>query len=192
MRRLYYLGEDLDVTQALSERLHQAGISDWNFHVLAREQTGLYSHHIHSALAHHHKDIIRVGEIGALYGALAGFAVAACVKLFASWYWLSEWIDVALIVLLCLLIGGLNGVRLGMHRDNHRLRSFLDDIDAGRHLIMVDVRKQDRARIREMMNMEFPQVIYRGNESTFIRPFRTEERVFPQPVDSLFSEPPRR
>lgn len=43
MRRLYYLAGDIDTTRAISERLHMEGISDWNFHVLARDPSGLYS-----------------------------------------------------------------------------------------------------------------------------------------------------
>lgn len=182
MRRLYYLTVDLDTTRAISDRLHKEGISDWNFHVLARDSSGLYSHHIHSALPHHHKDLIRTGEIGAVYGAAAGFALATCGLLLGNWAWLSGWFDVALFTLCGALLGALNGIRLGMKRDSHRLESFHRDIEVGKYLIMVDVRKEDKAKIRELMNMEFSQVAYRGNESTFVRPFKSNERVYPRSV----------
>jgi len=184
VRRLYYLTDDLNVTRAISDRLHEVGISDWNFHVLARENSGLYTHHIHSALAHHYKDIIRIGEVGALYGGASAFVLSSCGLYFSSWFWLNDWVDVLLISFVGLLVGALGGVRLGLNRENHRLKSFHDDIEAGYNLIMVDVRKEDRPRIRELMNMEFANVSYRGNDSTFVRPFKSGERIFPQSVDA--------
>ncbi len=180
MRRLYYLAEDLETTESISARLHAAGITDWNFHVLAKDATGLYTHHIHSALAHHQKDIIRTGEIGAIYGGLGGLAVAAGVFALGLFAWLSSWVDVLIWGLVGALFGGMMGIRRGSKRDHFRLEAFHDDIERGAYLIMVDVRKEDKARIRELMNMEFADVAYRGNESTFVRPFKTSTRVYPQ------------
>ena len=79
-------------------------------------------------------------------------------------------------------MGGVWGLRLGLKREHHRLSSFNDDIDAGQYLIRVDVRKEDKAKIRELMNMEFADANYRGNDSTFVRPFKSSDRVFPNAV----------
>lgn len=178
MRRLYYLAGDLHTTRAVSVRLHAEGITDWNFHVLARDPDGLYSHHIHSALPHHHKDLIRSGELGVLCGGLVGLITAALFFLLIAPSWLAGWFDVGLFTVLGALLGGLVGVRLGLKRDNHRLASFHDDIERGSYLIMVDVRKEDKAQIRELMNMEFSSVAYRGNDSTLVRPFKSD-RIYP-------------
>lgn len=185
MRRLYYLAEDLNTTEAVSARLHAEGISDWNFHVLAKDASGLYTHQIHSALAHHQKDIIRTGELGAIYGGVLFAGVAALLLIAGLFDWLSSWIDVVLWGVLGVLLGGLAGVRRGAKKDHFRLAAFHDDIERGCYLIMVDVRKEDKARIRELMNMEFARVAYHGNESTIIRPFKTDERVLPQGSRSL-------
>jgi hypothetical protein len=182
MRRLYYLADDLDTTRTISDRLHADGISDWNFHVLARDEGGLYTHHIHSALPHHHKDLIRSGEIGALYGAGAVFVCALIAALVTQWAWLSTWIDLLMVTLIGGAVGGLVGIRVGLSRDNLRLASFHSQIEVGKFLIMVDVHKRDKPIIRELMNMEFPQVEYHGNESTFVRPFKADERVIPKAV----------
>jgi hypothetical protein len=181
MRRLYYLAQDIDTTDAISVRLHAEGISDWNFHVLAKDPSGLYSHHIHSALPHHDKDVIRIGEIGGLYGFFASLLGSLLVLFAGDFSWMSGWFDVLTMVVIGVLLGGLLGVRKGMRSENHRLATFHDDIEAGKHLIMVDVRKEDKPNIRELMNMEFRQVKYGGNESTFVRPFKESERINPQP-----------
>ncbi len=180
MRRLYYLAADLNTTQAISARLHAEGITDWNFHVLAKDPSGLYTHHIQSALAHHQKDIIRTGEVGAIYGALTALPVAALLMASQWLSWLSSWVDVGLWVLVGALFGGLTGISRGAKKEHFRLAAFHDEIEQGRYLIMVDVRKEDKPRIRELMNMEFAAVDYRGNESTFVRPFKTGGRIYPQ------------
>jgi hypothetical protein len=150
---------------------------DWNFHVLSRGDDGLFTHHIHSALPHDHKDLIRTGEIGALYGGVLLFLVALlCVAL----AWLTTWLDVVMVSLIGTAISGLVGIRVGLSRDNVRLETFHADIDAGKFLILVDVRKKDKPKIRELLNMEFSGVAYHGNESTFVRPFKACERVIPR------------
>ena len=185
MRRLYYLANDIETTDAISKRLHKEGVTDWNFHVLAKDPQGLYTHQIHSALPHHHKDLIRTGEIGALYGAAVSGLLAVLIWQYGSWAWLATWIDVLMLTCIGLLVGGLAGIRVGFQRDSTRLQSFDADIEAGRFLIMVDVQIEDKPVIRELMNMEFPQVAYRGNESTFVRPFKSPDLVLPRDVDQI-------
>ena len=182
MRRLYYLADSLETTRAISERLHQEGISDWNFHVLAKNPSGLYTHHIQSALPHHHKDFIRTGETHAVYGAVIAFIASSLGLVLNVWSQLTSWFDVGLFVIIGTLIGAIDGIRVGMTRSNHRLASFEADIEVGQFLIMVDVRKQDKAKIRELMNMEHGNVAYRGNDSTFVRPFKSNDRIFPHAI----------
>jgi hypothetical protein len=43
MKRLYYLTDNIEAAEQLSERLHKDGIIDWNFHVLGREKLLLLS-----------------------------------------------------------------------------------------------------------------------------------------------------
>ena len=76
MRRLYYIADHLETTRAISETLHEEGVTDWNFHVVAKNESGLYQHHIHSATPIHQLDIIHTGERWAIAG--------ACVGLFAG------------------------------------------------------------------------------------------------------------
>ena len=168
----------------ISVRLYAEGISDWNFHVLAKDPSGLYSHHIHSALSHHHKDVIRTGEIGGLYEFFVSLLGSLLALFGGDFYWMSSWFDVLTMVVIRYLLRGLLGVRRGMRSENHRLTTFRDDIEAGKYSIMVDVQKEDKPKIRELMNMEFRQVKYGGNESTFVRPFKESERINPQPVQT--------
>jgi hypothetical protein len=180
MRRLYYLADDLETTRLVSEALHAEGIRDWNFHVLARDEAGLYQHSIHAATTYQQLDVIHTGERWAVGGAvIAGIAAAFC-------YYVQPFpfeVDTLAAVLFTLLggfFGAWQGGMVGLSRENYKIAPFHDDIDAGRYLIMVDVQKEMRARVRELMNIRFPQVQRAGSSSTIINPLDRPQRVFHQ------------
>ena len=176
MRRLYYLADDLPTTRAISETLHDEGITDWHFHVVAKDESGLYRHHVHSASAILQLDIVHTGERYALIGAFVGLAAGVAAYLSAA---LPAY-AVLLITLTAGMFGAWLGGMVGLSRENYKLEPFHDDIEAGRYLIMVDVRPNSRARVREIMNMGFPRVRYCGKDTTFINPFKSPREIHPQ------------
>jgi hypothetical protein len=69
MKRLYFLTDDIDKAEQISNELHREGISDWNFHVMSKDAAGLKRHHLHSTnVLLHEKDTVRAGERGAMLG----------------------------------------------------------------------------------------------------------------------------
>ena len=183
MRRLYYIVDDIDTTTAISQRLHEEGITDWNFHVLARDASGLYRHNLHSALPLHRHDTVRFGERGALIGGVIGFGLGMLFFWMQVLPWPFDRFWVVMAVLFGAVLGALQGGFAGSRRENYKIEDFHDDIDAGRMLIMVDVRPTNKAKVREIMNLQFPQAMYRGNDSTLISPFKPARRIWPRGVD---------
>ena len=49
MKRLFYLVYQMDSVESISEDLHKEGITDWRFHVLSRDEAGLFTRKLHSA-----------------------------------------------------------------------------------------------------------------------------------------------
>ncbi len=180
MRRLYYVADDLETTHAISDTLHEAGISDWNFHVLAKDEDGLYRHHIHSATPIHQLDIIHTGERWALVGAAVGLVTGLVLYTMSP----APWLATPTLVVLTTLVGGLFGAwqggMVGLSRENYKVAPFHQDIEAGRFLVMVDVSADNKPLVRQIMNMEFPQVTFGGKDSTLINPFARPERIYHQ------------
>ncbi len=176
MRRLYYIADDLPTTQAISETLHDEGITDWNFHVVARDEGGLYRHHIHSATPIQQLDIVHTGERFAMIGAIVGLA-AGTAAYFGAGLTMPA---VIVITLVAALFGAWLGGMVGLSRENYKLEPYHDEIEAGRYLIMVDVQTESKARVREIMNMGFPRVRFCGKDSTFINPFKRPQHIYPQ------------
>ena len=114
MRRLYYIADDLPTTRAISETLHEEGISDWNFHVVAKDEDGLYRHHVHSATPIQQLDIVHTGERFAMIGAAVGLVAGLIAYFSAS---LSP-LAVFAITLVAGLFGAWLGGMVGSSREN--------------------------------------------------------------------------
>ena len=55
-----------------------------------------------------------------------------------------------------------------------------DDIEAGRYLLMVDASKAQRPLVKELMNVDFPHVPYRGGTSTRLNVFERPKTMHHQ------------
>ncbi len=183
MKRLFYVVDDIETTQAISDVLHDEGIIDWNFHVLARDEAGLVNHRIHAANLYQQLDLLHTGSRFGVVGAAVGLLLGLLG------YWLAQTgalgfsFDVAAVILITLvggMFGSWQGGMVGMSRENYKVARFHDDIEAGRYLVMVDVHSKNKTQIREVMSLRFPEVEYGGSDSTLINPFASGKKVYPQ------------
>ena len=65
MKCMYYLAPNLVNTHQVSDDLHDVGITDWNVHVISKDEAGLKKENIHSSNWLETKDLLRSGFIGA-------------------------------------------------------------------------------------------------------------------------------
>ena len=93
MKRLYYLTDNIEAAEQLSERLHKDGITDWNFHVLGKDKANIVKHHLHSTTPLQELDIIRSGERGVITGLAVGMLFVAVMMMTSNfgqnvhWLW---------------------------------------------------------------------------------------------------------
>ncbi len=170
MRRLYYLTDDLATLCQLVQALEREGISRWRLHVLSAVQTQLDQHDLQGASRLQRFDIIHCAERFALLGALAGLVLGLLASALLAtpvdpWSLLS-------MTGLGLLLGALGGALLGCNRDNVLIQPFRTQIDAGKHLLMVDVAKAEKCRVRELVNLHFRQVQAVGVSKVVAGPFQ--------------------
>ncbi|QXP90804.1 hypothetical protein KW114_01145 [Methylococcus capsulatus] len=172
MKRLYYLADNLDSVERISDALHKEGISDWNFHVISKDQAGLYRRHIHSANFIQKSDAVRYAERGAMVGFLfsvLGSVWVATEQPFGP--------DMGGIVYLAIfgfvtLFGVWVGGLMGMATENQKISAYHDQIEAGKHLILIDTRPQEEDRVRELMARTYPEAHLLRVGSTLINPFK--------------------
>ncbi|MGI9295160.1 MAG: hypothetical protein ACR2PS_14365 [Pseudomonadales bacterium] len=151
MKRLYYLTDSIDCVEQISREVHRWGISDWHFHVLSKDRAGLSKHQNHTDSPLHQKSIVPTSERGAFIGLAAGIAAALGASLFIPLLESIGRIPFAIVVFICALFGAWSVALFGMHEEQQKLRKFQADIESGKYLIMVDVRKDQIELVRKVM-----------------------------------------
>lgn len=180
MRRLYYIADDVETTRQVSDTIHAEGVSDHDFHVVARDEAGLYTHRIHSATTYQQLDVIHSGERWAMGGAAIALLVVVLLHLLAPWGVRPDLLSGAALVLLGGLFGAWQGGMIGMSRENYKLAPFHHDLEAGRYLIMVDVPANREGDVRDALRDRFPGLRQAGEDSTLVNPFESPPRIYPQ------------
>ncbi|MFC4260206.1 hypothetical protein ACFOZ5_14380 [Marinobacter lacisalsi] len=169
MKRLFYLVDSIDSVDEISDDLHKHGVTDWRFHIVSKDEAGLFRHHLHTASILDRTDLPRFVERGVLIGALAGVLVVGTLSLIIGLSFpMGAWI--ALFAFSVVAGGWLAGFG-GIQSENYRIRRFHDDIEAGKYLVMVDVPKQDEEEMKRLMGARHPEAVLQGEGSSFNNPF---------------------
>jgi len=159
--------------------MHQAGITDWNFHVLSKDENGLYKRHIHSANMLQKTDIIHGIEQGIVRGFLWGLGasmILSQIPIHGSILPLSVLISIQLA---SILLGGWHGSLFGYQSENYKIKPFHEKLEQGYYLIMIDVPKRQVAMVEELMMEEHSDVIFCNQDTTLVMPFdKPEEYSF--------------
>ena len=165
MRRLFYLARSVDDAEAVSKAVLQHGIRRSRLHVLAKDEAGLTRRHIHAATPMQQLDFIHTGLRYALLGVVGGFVLGSTLYGLSASGWMALSIDAYVVLgftVLGTLFGAWEGGLVGLSREHYQIERYHEDIAAGHYLTMIDVRRDERPLIREMMNFDFPNVPYRG------------------------------
>lgn len=170
MKRLYYLADTLDSTEKISRDIHAAGITDWRFHVISRDEAGLYRRHVQSATLLQRLDFMRDYRRGLLIGLLLAVVITTLmrsIELFGPGAGIYVY---GMMFIIIALFGGWLGGLIGVAAENRNLRDFHKEIDAGKYLIMIDVRRAEEARIKGVMTQAHPDTRLLRETTTTLLP----------------------
>lgn len=170
MKRLYYLTDSIDAAERLSDRLHEEGITDWNFHVLGKDKANIVRHHLHATTPIQELDIIRSGERGMLAGFTVGILLTCYVAVFTSFGASLNWMGQAAGILLFACFGAWVGGLAGVSSENYKIRRFHNDIENGSYLLLIDVSRDQKARVESIVS-KFSVIRKEGEDTTVIHPF---------------------
>lgn len=171
MKRLYYLCDQMISVESISKELQELGVGYWNFQVICNDEAGLKKRHIHSASPLEKLDIIHSGERGALMGFSAAIFITLAMYIFAPF---SQQLGLgifALIIMLITLFGAWVGGMVGVSHENYKISQFHHDIEAGKYLIIVDVKKEQESQIKEIMKQHHPESELKGEDNNSSNPF---------------------
>ncbi|WP_339799082.1 hypothetical protein [uncultured Marinobacter sp.] len=171
MKRLFYLAENIDSVQSISDDLHAHDVSDWRFHIVSRDEAGLYTHRLHTASVLDRTDLARYLERGAIIGAVIGVVAILVLAFITGMQWpMAAWIA---LFLFATAAGAWAGGFGGIGAENYRIRRFHSDIEAGKYLLMIDVPQKHLADMKRLMMLNHPEARLQGVDSSFNQPFGT-------------------
>lgn len=168
MKRIYYLLDNLEDTETISKALHENGIADWQFHVMAKNEEGLFRHHLHRANFFQKRDVVHSGEQGALIGGVSGVYLA----FFILPWTITATTVLATVVVAFVIAGIVIGSVLGNTHENYKISRFHNDLEQGKLLVMLDIRKSQHATVLNIINQEFPELKSAGADSIFSNPLK--------------------
>ncbi|OED42929.1 hypothetical protein ACH42_11415 [Endozoicomonas sp. (ex Bugula neritina AB1)] len=168
MKRLYFLANTLDSVRKISDDLHRLGIDDWHLHVLSRNEAGLYHRQIHSTHFFQQSDLLHSGELGGIIGGVIGVAIVMGLELLPAFN-----PPLPLLILIAgifTLFGVWCGGLVGVTRENYKTSRFHNELENGKHLIMVDASKQQEQEVRQRIELYHSGVTLAGEDSPFTLP----------------------
>ena len=156
MRRHYYISDDLDDLEIVERDLEAAGVTTPQIHVLSEDDAGVETHRLHNVEAVLKKDVVHGTERGALVGVAAAIGVLLIAWLSGiteTYTWVPA-IFLAVIVLgFCTWEGGL----IGIQEPHVDFRRFAADLEAGKHILFVDVDPDQESILRRVVG-EHPRL----------------------------------
>lgn len=169
MKRLYYVARTLKDAEIIHDILRGSGIGDWNYHVVSKDDIGVYKYHFHAANPLQANDVIRQGERGALIGIVVGLLVALLIT--GVFHYFSDHKLVTFLVVTALVMahGMWTGGMVGLAQPNSKLQRYRSELEAGHYLFVVDLDRAHYERVKERLGA-LPGT-YRGEGSTLVMPF---------------------
>lgn len=172
MKRMYYLTDNIDSTEQISTDLHSAGITHWNFHVLSKDEAGLYQRQIHRANYFQRLDIVRNAERGAMLGLLAGIYGMVFINTSEPFGPNPGMLAYFTVLFVLTLFGAWTGGLAGLGVENQKIRQYHDELEAGKYLILIDVKVGEEDRVHDLMSQKHPEAQFKRIGSTLINPFK--------------------
>jgi hypothetical protein len=157
MRRHYYLSDDLDLLDQIEDELEHRGIVRPQIHVLSKDDGGVETHrHLHNIESILKQDIVHGTLLGAMLGLIAAGLVVAIGHLSGlpeTYSWIPFYFLAVVMFGFVTWSGGFYGIQM----PHKSFRRFQKDLDAGKHVFIVDVDPTQEDVIRQM-EYEHPEL----------------------------------
>ncbi|MCG8394412.1 MAG: hypothetical protein MI745_15140 [Pseudomonadales bacterium] len=138
MKRLYYFTKSLTSVQGITDDLRAAGIGENRLHVMGNDTMALAQAHVHSTTPLEETDLMHSGFVGALAGMGAGLLVGFLIAGADPWGMQLESGAIIGATLFGTCFGAWLGGLRGVSSRNHHLTPYMDRVEEGDYLMMVD------------------------------------------------------
>lgn len=150
MIRHFYISNDLDDLEALEHDLENSDISRPQIHILSHNDAELEHHHLHQVPSVLRNDMVHTTKIGFGIGVL----LAALILGTAYFSGLAEtylWVPVIFLSIIVLGFCTWEAGLIGIQRPHHEFRKFQKVLDEGKHLLIVDVSRDQEHMLEDII-----------------------------------------
>jgi hypothetical protein len=70
------------------------------------------------------------------------------------------------------LFGAWVGGLVGLNKENQKISFYHNDIEAGKYLILIDIKAEQEDVVKSLMAQKHPEAQFKRTGSTFINPFK--------------------
>ena len=165
-RRFYYLFDSVNEIVNFTNTLEKKGIAHDQIHAFGNNEDGLVRHHIQSGSVLETYDIVHMGQEGAIVGFILGFLFSMLLL-----WWdpftldITFWMVIPIWVLFT-LHGAWSGGLVGTHARNYRIKPYLNMLEKGKYLVLVDVNEyqaKNLAEVEATTHRSFDRYTYTGS-----------------------------
>lgn len=160
MRRIYFLAPDIKTTHKIVDELRQEGFEDRHIHILAKRDTPLEGMPEASVLQK--TDFIPALERGVVLGGTAGLLAGLAGLSFSGFVIAGG--PILGVIVAGATIGSLMGGLAGMNSGNSKLKQFVEAIEQGELLVLVDIPTERITEITEKITRHHPTAEFEGIE----------------------------
>jgi hypothetical protein len=152
MKRHYFISDSLDELDSIEQKLENRGVLRSQIHVLSKDDAGVETHkHLHNIESVLKFDVVHGTMLGAITGlvlAIVTLAIGEYTNLTATYTW-TPFIFLAVALFgFSTWFGGYHGIQTP-HKD---FKIFEGELDAGRHVFFVDIDKDQKNILKEVVS----------------------------------------
>ena len=168
MKRLYYFTKSLTSVQGITRDLQQVGIGENRMHVMGTDTMAIAQAHVHGTTTWEETDIMHSGFMGALIGMGVGLMAGFLITVADPWGMQLESGAIIGATLFGTCFGAWLGGLRGVSSQNHHLTPYLDRVEQGDYLMMVDADDDQQAgRVEKVMKNHRHEAEEAGREEHF-------------------------
>lgn len=161
MLRHYYITDSLEDLAEVEQSLLNEGFMDSQIHVLSEQDAEVARLQLHEVESVLKKDVIHSTKIGAVVGIILAL-ITLLFAYFMNWFnspsgWLPFVFLSIIIIGFCTWEGGF----IGIQTDNINFRRFKRLVNNGKHLLFVDIERQQKNTLIEVVK-HYPSLQAQG------------------------------
>lgn len=151
MKRHFFMESRLDQLEKVQQDLLANGLNEPQIHVLSRDDAGVVRHHLHEVHSLLRQDVMHSARVGAMFG-LAISALSITVAYASGLPETLGWVPFVCLSLVLLGFFVWEGGLFGIQVPNAQFQRFEEALQAGQHMLIVDIEPGQEAVLRQMLN----------------------------------------